>query len=573
MRRYVEVVVSLSLALFLFLLNPHVQPMLNAETIENKTEAYSQDFVSNQVLVKFQPWAERNRQVIGRLYNAKVRGEIDGTGFHRLTLGKGSSPVSAALYMNQDVRIDEVEFNYKRYIAVRPNDPFYASQWALARLGAEQAWEISSDASNPIIIAIVDTGVDLDHPDLAGKIVPGYNFVDNNNNPMDNNGHGTHVAGIAAAVANNGVGISGVSWSSKIMPIKALDDKGAGNDYLVAQGITWAVDNGANIVNLSFGGIQYSTVLKDAVDYAAQKGVVVIAAAGNEAGNGNPVFYPAALDNVVAVGATDSFDKHAAFSNYGSYIDISAPGVSVLSTIWDNRYGYMSGTSMAAPFVSGAASLILSLNPRMSRDQVEERIKQSADDLGEIGRDDKYGYGQVNLARAISNLSGDTSLAGGSEAIRGKVLSEEGTLLEGARIETGARTAFSNVRGEFQFTSIPSGIYHLTYYADGYYSQRQEYITVYSGTTVSPTAILSRLKGEITGRVIDQKMRAIPGAAVRIGNVVIPTDSRGWFRFTRVADGIYSVYYDAPGYRGQVQENISVEKAPTQLPTVIMARL
>lgn len=573
MKKKAKTFAILSLAILLFLLNPLTSFTFEAKATAANKESPPQDFMDNQVLVKFQSWAEGKKQLVSNLHDGKLRGEIEETGYSRVKLDKGGNAVSAALHLSQDWRVEKVELNYKRQVAVAPNDPLYDSQWALARIGAEVAWDIGVGASNPVVIAVVDTGVDLDHPDLAEKIVPGYNFIANNDNPMDDNGHGTHVAGIAAAVGNNGVGVSGVNWSSRIMPIKALDASGTGNDYLVAQGIIWAADHGANVINLSFGGTQYSSVLEEAIEYSQQKGVLVVAAAGNEAGNGNPVFYPAALEGVIAVGATDGSDNRAPFSGFGSYLDISAPGVYVLSTGWDDGYSYMSGTSMSAPFVSGAAGLILSLRPNMPRNQVEERIKQSADDLGEAGRDDQYGYGRINLAGALNGLSDDQGGRPptlGRAAIQGKVVSEEKHPLEGVKIETEGKANFSDSNGGFQFFDLPSGIYHLTYSATGYYSQKQEYITVSNGTTMPPTAVLSKLKGEIGGKVVDQRGKGIPRAVVRIEETVMPTDGEGRFRFTLIGDGIYTIYYDATGYGGQVQENIGVAGGPVQVPTVIM---
>jgi hypothetical protein len=240
--------------------------------------------------------------------------------------------------------------------------------------------------------------VDYNHQDLKDKCVAGYNYVDRTSDPMDDHGHGTHVAGIAAALGNNSTGVAGVDWKARIMPIKVLDAQGSGYDSDVAAGIRYAADHGAEVINMSLGSPDYSYTLTDAVNYAFNKGVTIVAASGNESSS---VGYPAACDHVIAVGALESSDALAYFSNRGPAQDLTAPGVSILSTI-PGGYGKMSGTSMASPVVAGCASLVLAAHPGYSPSQVEQALKEGASDLGSAGFDNDYGYGKVNAYAAVS---------------------------------------------------------------------------------------------------------------------------------------------------------------------------
>ncbi len=294
-----------------------------------------------------------------------------------------------------------------------PNDTYYGSQWGLPKISAPVAWDMTT-GSSAIIIAVVDTGIDLDHEDFscADKLTTArWNFVAGNSIPEDDNGHGTHVAGIAAACGNNGKGVAGVAWGARLMPIKVLDSSGSGYYSNVAAGITYAVDHGADIVNLSLGGVSNDSTLASAVQYAHDHGVLVVAAAGNCAQDGyqcsylyNPVMYPGAYPTVLAVAATDSGDNWASFSEYQPYVDVAAPGVSIYSTVRTGGYGYLSGTSMATPYVSGLAALLRSFSPSFTMDQIENTIQSTADDLGAAGKDDYFGYGRINAGRALSSL-------------------------------------------------------------------------------------------------------------------------------------------------------------------------
>jgi subtilisin family serine protease len=280
-----------------------------------------------------------------------------------------------------------------------PNDALYSQyQWNLPSIKTEKGWNISK-GDNHVIVAVVDTGVQLDHPDLQGRLVDGINIMDKKVPPEDDVGHGTHVAGIIAASVNNGEGVAGVSWFNKVMPVKALDSTGAGSTYSVAEGIIWATDHGAKVINMSLGNYASAQFLHDAIRYAYDRDVVLIAASGND--NTARPGYPAAYPEVFAVAATDAKSHKASFSNYGSYIDVAAPGETIPSTYPGNQYAALSGTSMASPHAAALAALIRSVNPSLSNEEVMQMMRRSATDLGEKGKDDYFGYGQIDMLRSL----------------------------------------------------------------------------------------------------------------------------------------------------------------------------
>lgn len=310
------------------------------------------------------------------------------------------------------------------YTASRtPNDEYYSQyQWNFPHVHAEEGWNITTGSSN-VVIAVLDTGVDLTHPDLQAKIVSGYDFINNDADPSDDEGHGTHVAGIAAASTNNHTGVAGMAWGARIMPVKVLDSQGQGALSTIASGIVWAADHGAPIINLSLGGSTPADTLEDAVNHAYRRGALLVAASGNEYTQGNPTSYPAAYDHVLAVGAVGDRNEHAAYSNTGPYVDVVAPGGNptgdydtnpnhwIASTFWrgsGQAYAQIAGTSQAAPHVAGLAALILSVNPGLTNDQVETIIEQTADDLGSAGKDDTFGYGVINVLRALQRATSST---------------------------------------------------------------------------------------------------------------------------------------------------------------------
>jgi subtilisin family serine protease/outer membrane protein assembly factor BamB len=344
-------------------------------------------------------------------YQAKIVNEVSfGFKAGAIIVKVPSTSVTALLGDLRVIKsISYVEPDMKVQADAVPNDPYWSMQWGPKEINADWAWNTTAGSSS-VLVAVVDTGIDYNHPDLAANYVPfGFNWVNMNADPRDDFGHGTHVAGIIAGTLNNHVGIAGLA-QVRVMAEKVLDQGGGGYWDWIANGIVHAANQGANIISMSFGGYGYSQLLHEAVKYAYDKGVLLIASAGN--GYTDAKTYPAAFDEVIAVAATDPNDNKAGFSNFGDWIELAAPGVSILSTMptypvtlnyegYSMNYDYLSGTSMACPHVAGLAALVWSEFPGKARDWVRLRLRSAADDLGDPGFDEYFGYGRVNARKAM----------------------------------------------------------------------------------------------------------------------------------------------------------------------------
>ena len=305
-----------------------------------------------------------------------------------------------------------------------PSDPDTPDQWALSTVDAYEAWDLSL-GTHDVIVAVLDTGIDWNHPDIGANIwtneagYHGYNFIDDNWFPMDDNihgyddsgdwqaniytYHGTHVAGIVGAVTNNAEGMAGLA-QVQLVAVKVMNESGEGTDGMVASGIAWAVEEAhADVIVMSLGVDGESLSLRNAVNAAKNAGVVMVAAAGND--GTSVVSYPAAYGAVIAVGATDSANRRASFSNYGANLDVMAPGVLIYSTQGGDGYQYLSGTSAAAPHVAGVASLMLSVNPALTPEEIGETINATATDISQTGYDPTTGWGIVNAFDAVEAVS------------------------------------------------------------------------------------------------------------------------------------------------------------------------
>ena len=374
-------------------------------------------YVPDEVLVKFAPGAD-----------PAALAQAFGLRLHRQTLlgvwvakvpPQALDAVLAAL--SRHPMVEYAEPNGIATIDLDPNDPYdnttcynsskagCVSQWAWGKIQVYAAWNVTT-GSSAVRIAVVDTGIDNRHPDLP-PVAAQRDFVNNDNVAEDDNGHGTHVAGTIGALTNNGVGVAGMNWQVSLLAAKVLDASGSGTYAQVADGIVWAADNEAKVINLSLGGLIGSTTLKNAVGYAWRKGAVLACAAGNSGSSAKT--YPAAYTNCIAVAATDENDNKASFSNYGArWVDVAAPGVRILSTMPDTpvylttQYGYfttydaLSGTSMATPHVAGLAGLIWASGKCATNTCVRQRIETTADPIPGTGR---YWYwGRINAYRAVS---------------------------------------------------------------------------------------------------------------------------------------------------------------------------
>jgi subtilisin family serine protease len=395
----------------------------------------TEHFRPGRLIVKFRPEAraEERGEALAKVEAALAR-EIPALSLSLVSVPPGLEK-KYRLRLAGDPAVEYVELDHLAWVQEVPSDPEWDKQWGLEGIGAPAAWDLATGGGD-VTIAILDTGVDLTHPDLAiklwvnpgeiangldddgnGKVddIHGWNFAsdpddadpsDDHDDPITGHSHGTHVAGIAAAATDNGVGIAGVSWGARLMAVKVLDSTGSGYYSDVADGMVYAVDEGAKVLNLSLGGESASQALQDAVEYVTSHGALVMGAAGNCVPTCS-VIYPAAYPASVAIAATDGSDLRAWFSSYGPEVDVAAPGVNIYSTVRvaKGSYAYKSGTSMATPHVSGLAALLWSYRSSLTGEQVRNIVETRATDVNSAQFPcwDRYlGWGRIDAHRTLS---------------------------------------------------------------------------------------------------------------------------------------------------------------------------
>jgi thermitase len=327
-------------------------------------------------------------------HGAHASRKLNGLNIYVVELNPGREKALAqALKRNPHVKFAELDGVVQ--MQQTTNDAYFGSEWHLAKIGAPGAWDMATGSG--ITIAVLDTGVDATHPDLAARIVPGWNTYDNNSNTADVYGHGTKVAGAAAAIGNNTAGVAGVAWNAKIMPMRISDTSGYITYFsMVANALTWAADHGARVANISYG-VENVASVQSAAQYMRNKGGVVVTAGGN---NG-ALDSSANTTTMITVAATDANDVRASWSTYGPPIDLSAPGVGIYTTVKGGGYGAVNGTSFSSPITAGVVALMLSANPSLKPDQIDSILASTALDLGTAGRDNYYGAGRVNAYKAV----------------------------------------------------------------------------------------------------------------------------------------------------------------------------
>ena len=432
---------------------------------------------TDQILVKFAPGAsaEARSAALGSVRGRQLS-TIPGIGVQVVSVPSAAGAL-AQLKALPSVRFAEPDATAEA--AEVPNDPNFSLEWGLSKIKAPDAWS-TSHGSASVEVAVLDTGI-ASHPDLAGKVVAAKNF--STSSTLDDvYGHGTHVAGIAAAATNNATGVAGLGWSASLLNVKVLGDSGSGSYSAIANGITWAADRGADVINMSLGGTSASSTLQSAVDYAWSKGAVVVAAAGNN--SSSAPFYPAYYANTIAVAATDNVDHLANFSDYGDWVDVAAPGVSIYSTIPGASYGYKTGTSMASPHVAGLAALLEATltdtdGDGKLNDEVRSRIESTADNVGLT-----IAGGRINAYAAVAGSAPTTG------AIAGTVTnSSSGAPLAGATVSDGTRSATSDTNGAYSIANVPAGTYTVAASASGYIGTSQSASVVASRTTAAPFSL------------------------------------------------------------------------------------
>ncbi|MBI2559480.1 S8 family serine peptidase [Candidatus Woesearchaeota archaeon] len=421
--------------------NPSNDIQVNNQLLSQKAEVLNEQYIPDEIIVKFKDGVkDKDKKRIRDIFGASELPKGKFTRFERLKIPSNRNVQEMVRLYKNNPLVEYAEPDYIAHAMMVPNDPYFGYQWNFYNsqyggINVKDAWDITNGSN--VIVAVIDTGVAYENycqstpsgvkcyykaPDLAGtSFVQGYDFANSDNHANDDNSHGTHVAGTIAQTTNNGIGVAGVAFGAKIMPIKALDSSGSGSYSWIADGIIYAADNGAKVISMSLGGTFPSFTLENALAYAYSKGVTIIAAAGN-GGAGGQANYPAAYDDyVIAVAATRYDETRSYYSTTGNYVDVAAPGGDttvdqngdgygdgVLQQTFNpttkntNAFGYwfFQGTSMATPHVSGVAALLIA-NGKNNPADVREALEKTAEDKGTPGKDSEYGYGIIDAKAAL----------------------------------------------------------------------------------------------------------------------------------------------------------------------------
>lgn len=349
-------------------------------------------FVLGQLIVKFKPGTARSR--IDAMYRNAGHKLLRRDGYLKYDVIQVKDVRRAVKLYKKHPLVQYAHPNYYRSLSATPNDPLFRYQWGLEKISTPSAWN-TTVGSNRVVVAILDTGIQHNHPDLAAKLMQGYNFVANNRRWNDDNGHGTHVAGIVGAITNNSIGVAGTSPLCRLLPVKTHNAQGLATIDAIVRGIVYAANRGAHVINMSFGGYSYAQAEADACRYAWNRGSVLVAAAGNE--STNRYTYPSAFSTVIGVAATSQSDARASFSNYGRWVNLAAPGVNILSTYINSTYRYMYGTSQATPFVAGVCALLAAQG--RTKLGIVRSLQGTADRIAGTGT--LWIYGRINAHRAV----------------------------------------------------------------------------------------------------------------------------------------------------------------------------
>lgn len=373
---------------------PEVSPHATAE----------EKFVKGRIVL--QPRAGvSDEEVAGLLaaHGGRTTRKIEAINAHVVELPENVNEKAIAALLNHHPKLQYADVDLILSPDFIPNDTYYPSSWHHPKIGSPSAWDLSIGSG--VTIAILDSGVDSTHPDLAGHLVPGYNFYDHNTNTSDVYGHGTKTAGAAAAIGNNSAGAIGTAWNARIMPLRVTDTSGMGYVTYMADAITYAADHGARVASLSFQNPSVAPVVVSAADYMRSKGGIVFGGSGNTGGLDSTVN----ASSMVIVGATDGNDAKASWSTYGPSVDLAAPGVSIYTTVKGGGYGAASGTSFSTPISAGVGALMISANPALSGIQYQNLLFSTAKDLGASGWDQYFGHGRVDAYAAVQAAKGTVS--------------------------------------------------------------------------------------------------------------------------------------------------------------------
>ncbi len=361
-------------------------------------------FVNGRVLV--QPRAGLSEQEFDKAikeHGGARKGHLKQINVYVVELPANADTVAVAKALSKNPHFKFAELDIAHEAALTPTDPYYPNEWHASKINAPSAWNSSKGMG--VTIAILDSGVDGSHPDLVGSLVPGWNIYDNNSDTRDVYGHGTKVAGAAAAIGNNGVGVAGIAFSAKLMPVRVSDTSGSALSSSLAQGLTWAADHGARVANMSYMGLSCSSTVLNGATYFRNKGGVVVGSGGNT----GATVSCSGSDALTEVASTNSADARSSFSSYGPFIDLAAPGEGIYTTTMGGGYGAVSGTSFSAPITAGAYALMMATNPSLAPKTLDQIVFSTALDLGSAGWDQYYGWGRLDAAAAVAKAAQTTA--------------------------------------------------------------------------------------------------------------------------------------------------------------------
>jgi len=363
--------------------------------------------VSNELLVKYS--SDYRSLASSEILQDVETIEIIAPQVELLTFSDDADMEAIRTQLENDSSVEYVEPNYERHLLTVLEDPHTSSQWWLPHVNAESMWKHVVAQKKKVVVAVIDSGIDMNHEDLKSRIEPGgYDFYANTSVMTDLHGHGTKVAGVIAAEAGNGIGISGVAgpFEISVFPIKVLGSSGTGSSSSIIKALEYAIVKKVDVINLSLGGTNSSAIENEVIQRAVRAGIVIVAAAGNNALKGNSVSYPASYENVISVGAVDENNSKSSFSNYNQYVDLVAPGERILTTSPNQSYNKDGGTSFSAPIVSGTVAMMKALEPKLSASEIEVLLKMTAQDLGASGHDSFYGHGVLDIEKLTDHLMG-----------------------------------------------------------------------------------------------------------------------------------------------------------------------
>ena len=373
-----------------------IKPLLTAGLLVATVSAFAQEaYIGNHLIVKFKSGVAADQQMrVHQQMRTTVLQKVDAIGWTLVKIPTTKSLATVEADYIKSGYIAQISKNPTIKLFATPNDPDFSKQWGPVRVNAPLAWDINT-GSPAATVAIIDSGVDIDHPDLVTNLLPGTDVGDNDSNPDDVIGHGTHCAGIAGAAGNNGIGIAGIGWTNKILPVKIIGTNGG---FAAVAGIVWATDNGADVLSMSFG-VSDHQALRDAIDYAWNKNVLPIAAAGND--GDQRVNLPAGLDKVLAVANSLPDDTRSPSSTFGQWVDVAAPGTDIWSTVPGGAYENKTGTSMSCPLVAGIAGLIYSVGGDQMTNERAWEIITSTSLIADV---DYVKYGRVDAFACLENV-------------------------------------------------------------------------------------------------------------------------------------------------------------------------